>query len=71
MELLLGIAIVVAAFVIIGAIIGALIPVLVAAGIVAIISYVIAEFTGLPFWGVFIAVAVIVGVGYVLLQLFD
>jgi hypothetical protein len=51
--------------------IGALIPVLIAAGIVAIIAYVISGITGLPFWGAFVAVAVIGGIGYLLLNPFD
>jgi hypothetical protein len=71
METLLCIAVVLAAVFIAGAVIGALIPVLIAAGIVAIISYVIASATGLPFWGVFIGVAIVGAVGYVVLQIFD
>jgi hypothetical protein len=71
MEWLLCIAVVLGAIAIIAAVIGVLIPVLVAVGIVAIISYAIASLTGLPFWGVFIAVAVIGGIGYVVLQIFD
>jgi hypothetical protein len=51
--------------------IATLFPVFIALSVVAFLAWVVANITGLPFWGAAVLVVVVGLVGYVLLNIFD
>jgi hypothetical protein len=71
MELLFGIAVAIGVLIVAGFLLGALLWVLAVVGVIAVIAWFISSITGLPFWGVFVAVVVIGGIGWALTNLFD
>lgn len=71
MDVLITIFMVIAGFAIAVVLISFLFWIAVVAGAVGLVAYGLASITGMPFWGAFVLVAIVAGIGYLFFNFFN